>query len=74
MLNKIEVVQYNTRRDRQENRRIQKKNARRSNKQRKTSKKKGAVSARKRQDISDVGAILLKVAKESSLLSKQQEV
>ncbi|KIW54605.1 hypothetical protein PV05_06954 [Exophiala xenobiotica] len=74
MLDETEAVQHNARRDRQENGRIQKKNARRSNKQRKTSKKKGAVSARKRQDISDVGAMLLKVAEESSLLSKQQEV
>jgi hypothetical protein len=74
MLDETEEVQHNTRRDRQRNERLQKKKARRPNKQRKTSKKKGAVSARKRQDVLDVGAMLLRSAEESSIQSKQQEV
>lgn len=74
MSDETEEVQHNTKRDRQGDRRLQKKKARRSSKQRKTAKKKGAVSAKKRQDIFDVGAMLLSVAEESSIQSKQQEV
>ena len=74
MSDETEEVQHNTKQDRQGDRRLQKKKARRSSKQRKTAKKKGAVSAKKRQDIFDVGAMLLSVAEESSIQSKQQEV
>ncbi|KAL2410572.1 hypothetical protein ABEF91_000561 [Exophiala dermatitidis] len=74
MLDETEKAQHNTKLDSQRNGGIQKKKARQSNKQKKTSQKKGAVSARKRQDISDVAAMLLRAAEESSIQSKKQEV
>ncbi|KIW30935.1 uncharacterized protein PV07_02626 [Cladophialophora immunda] len=66
----IDKVRHTGRRDGRENGRIQKKKA--ANKQRKTSQKKGAIGVRKRKDILD--AVLLRVAKDSSVLPKQQEV